>query len=445
MPETNETKKINALLYEHNLEIALKNKTLLLLEKLYQKSVLTLSPEDMAQAITGTIREDLNLEFAGIFLFKKKTDSLIPLNFSASERFLKILTKLNFLSKNIKITNIKKRNFFKQAVYEKKNNITNDLKEVWGELINEAQLEEIKKESHIKAILLYPLMAGSEVLGVLLFFLNRGYETLNAFEKESIKSFINVIALSLNKASLYKDLQNANISLQNLIKQRESLVHLITHKVKGSFTRSKYIFAEILEGTFGQVSPKMKNIVEQGLNSDNEGIATVDTVLNSANLQSGKIKYDMKPINFRKVVEEIIDVKKGPAKTKGLRLRTDIKDGNYMVLGDAFWLKEAILNLVDNSVKYTLAGSIKIKLRRLDDKVFFSIKDTGVGITDEDQKHLFEEGGRGKDSVRINVDSTGYGLFTVKLVIQAHQGKIWEKSEGKDKGSKFYIELPGQA
>ena len=241
-----------------------------------------------------------------------------------------------------------------------------------------------------------------------------------------------------------EQLARLNTNLQNLIKQRESLVHLITHKVKGSFTHSKYIFAEILEGTFGEITPKIRDIVQQGLDSDNEGLDTVDLVLNAANLQSGRIKYDMKPIDFKKIVEEIINSKKGPAKKKGLRLKVDIKDGNYTVLGDVFWLKEAVLNLIDNSVKYTLAGSIKIKLRRLEDKVFFSVKDTGVGITDEDEKNLFKEGGKGKDSSKINVDSTGYGLYTVKLVIQAHQGKIWEKSDGQNKGSAFYIELPGK-
>lgn len=442
MPKTDETKKINALLYKHNLEIALKNKTLSLLEKLYQKSILTLSPADMAQVITGIIREDLNLEFAGILLFNEETDSLIPLNFSTSERLLKTLTKVDFLLKNIEITNIKKRNFFKQAVYKEKNNITNDLKEVWEELIDEAQLEEIEKRSHIKTILLYPLMTGGNVLGALLFALNRDYETLNTFEKESIKSFINVIALSLDKAYLYKDLQDANISLKNLIKQRESLVHLVTHKVKGSFTRSKYIFAEVLEGTFGQISPKIKEIMQKGLDSDNEGINTVDLVLSASNLQGGKVKYDMKPIDFKKLAEEIIDGKTGQAKLKGLKLKTNIEDGNYTILGDIIWLKEAAQSLVDNALKYTLKGSVTVGLENKNGRVLFSVKDTGVGITEEDKKNLFTEGGRGKDSLRINVDSTGYGLYSARMVTEAHKGKIWVESEGKDKGSIFFLELP---
>jgi signal transduction histidine kinase len=64
-----------------------------------------------------------------------------------------------------------------------------------------------------------------------------------------------------------------------------------------------------------------------------------------------------------------------------------------------------------------------------------------VGITDEDKKLLFTEGGRGKNSVKVNVDSTGYGLYSVKLIMDAHKGRTWAESEGPDKGSTFYIEL----
>ena len=75
-------------------------------------------------------------------------------------------------------------------------------------------------------------------------------------------------------------------------------------------------------------------------------------------------------------------------------------------------------------------------------KIKLSVKDTGLGITAEDMEHLFTEGGRGKDSVKVNVDSTGYGLFTVKMIVEAHKGRVWAESEGAGKGSQFYVELP---
>jgi len=239
-----------------------------------------------------------------------------------------------------------------------------------------------------------------------------------------------------------EELAKLNIELENLIKQRESLVHLVTHKVKGSFTRSKYIFAGILDGTFGQISEEVKRRAEQGLESDNMGIETVDLVLNVANMAKGTVKYEMKEIDFRDILLKALTEKKDRAEAKGLKLENDIREGAYAILGDSFWLKEAINNMIENSIKYTKEGKITVGLQKAGDKIKLYVKDTGIGITPEDKKNLFTEGGRGKDSVKINVDSTGYGLFSVKLIVEAHKGRVWAESEGNNKGSTFFVELP---
>jgi signal transduction histidine kinase len=233
-----------------------------------------------------------------------------------------------------------------------------------------------------------------------------------------------------------------NVDLNKLIEQRESLVHLVTHKVKGSFTRSKYIFAGILDGTFGEISPEIRKFAQTGLDSDNLGISTVDLVLNADNLQRGVIRYKMQDIDFKELVVKLIEEKRIPIEAKGLKLESVIQNGNYNISGDNIWVKEAVNNLIENSIRYTKKGDIKINLESVDGKIKFKITDTGIGITAEDKKNLFTQGGRGKDSVKINVDSTGYGLYSVKLIVESHKGKVWAESEGEGKGSTFYIELP---
>ena len=238
-----------------------------------------------------------------------------------------------------------------------------------------------------------------------------------------------------------EQLQTLNIELENLVKQRESLMHLITHKVKGSFTHSKYIFAGILDGTFGEVNEEIKKRSNQGLEANDAGIKTVDLVLNTTNLQKGTVKYEMVKFDFRDLVAKIIGEKKIQIEQKQLTLENHLENGAFNTLGDTFWLKEAVNNLIENSVKYTPKGKITIKLENKNDKILLSVQDTGVGITEEDKKNLFTEGGRGKDSVKVNVDSTGYGLYSVKLIVEAHSGKVWAESAGAGKGSTFYLEL----
>ena len=92
-------------------------------------------------------------------------------------------------------------------------------------------------------------------------------------------------------------------------------------------------------------------------------------------------------------------------------------------------------------MKYTDQGQITVGLELKEKQVFFYVKDTGRGITDEDRKNLYTEGGRGKNSFQYNVDSTGYGLSTVKIVVEAHKGRVWEDTEA-GRGSTFWVELP---
>lgn len=226
-----------------------------------------------------------------------------------------------------------------------------------------------------------------------------------------------------------------------LLKERENLEHLISHKVKGSFTRSKFVFAEMLDGSFGELTDKMREMAQGGLDANNSGIKTVDLILNSFNLQAGVVRFEMNPLDFKSIVEEVANEKRGPAEAKGLKFEVSIEEGRFNVVGDAFWLKEVVNNLVENSTRYTLHGFIKVELKREDGKAILAVSDSGVGITEEDRANLFKQGGRGKDSVKINTDSTGYGLYSVKMILDAHKGSIDVQSSGKDQGSKFTVSL----
>src|SRR3989344_1410429 len=91
-------------------------------------------------------------------------------------------------------------------------------------------------------------------------------------------------------------------------------------------------------------------------------------------------------------------------------------------------------NELDNAVKYCPSGSVTVGLSKKDGKIILSIKDTGVGISEEDKKHLFTEGGRGKESLKVNVHSTGYGLYpssrTKFTTGQASRRGLWKRTTG---------------
>jgi len=234
---------------------------------------------------------------------------------------------------------------------------------------------------------------------------------------------------------LAHDLEKSN-------KQQIILIHFITHQIKGFVAKSRNIFSMMREGDFGPVPESMRAMVDEGFNSDTKGVNTIQEILNAANIKNGKVEYKKEPLDLKALIDEIAGDLKGAADAKGLSLVIETGSDALMYPGDRTQLTNAFKNLIDNSIKYTPKGEVRVSLAKEDKKMRFMIKDTGVGISPEDMAHLFTEGGHGKNSASINVESTGFGLYIVKNIVEAHGGRVWAESDGEGKGSRFIMELP---
>lgn len=263
-----------------------------------------------------------------------------------------------------------------------------------------------------------------------------------------------LFALSLIIGSLFIKSVHKEVRTRELIqkqeeeleasnKRQENLLHFMSHEVKGYLTKAGSAFAMIAEGDYGEVTPQLKNLVEVALADNRRGVTTVMDILSAGNLKKGTVSFTFVPFDFRAAVEQIVKDLTPSAEEKQLKISLSVGEGDYKMTGDCDQLtKHVIRNLIDNAVKYTPQGAITVTLCHIGGNIRLAVKDSGVGITDEDKKRLFTEGGRGKDSIKVNTHSTGYGLFIAKEIIVAHKGKIWAESAGPGKGSTFFAELP---
>lgn len=225
--------------------------------------------------------------------------------------------------------------------------------------------------------------------------------------------------------------------------QQTTLIHFITHQVKGFFTKSRNIFAGLAEGDFGPVPKELEGVIHEGFVNDTKAVDTVQDILKAANIRKGTLTYENKPLDLSVLIQTEAEKFAKVATNKGVELVKNIQSG-VTLTGDQEQLSHAVRNLIDNSLKYTQKGSITLSLAEENGKIRFSVKDTGVGISQKDMKKLFTEGGKGENSTKVNVDSTGYGLYIVRKIIEAHKGKVWAESEGEDKGSEFVVEFPAK-
>ena len=234
--------------------------------------------------------------------------------------------------------------------------------------------------------------------------------------------------------------------LEAVNQQQEGLLHFVSHEVKGFLTEGQNAFAGIVEGDFGEVSEKIQSLAQTALGKMRNGVSTVMDILDASNMKKGTMQFKSEQFDFKRAVETVVQDLTPAADSKNVHIELSVHDGSYTVVGDAEKMQRHVIrNLVDNAIRYTPSGSIAISLEKLGTKIRFSVKDSGIGITPEDMQHLFTEGGHGKESIKTNVNSTGYGLFVAKTVTEAHKGRIWAESEGKGKGSRFVVEISVKA
>jgi signal transduction histidine kinase len=313
---------------------------------------------------------------------------------------------------------------------------TESVQEICGIVIPETLCSTLQQNNFIRSSFAYPLMANGELQGVLLLSLNRTEKDLAEYERAAMASFVSVIAITFEKVRLYEELQYVN-------HQQESLLHFVSHEVKGYLGKSAAAFAAIIEGDFGAVPETLKTAAQGVLIDVRKGVDTVMDILDSSNMKKGTLAINKQPFDMKTAVEIVAGEQKSAADEKKLALQISIGPGTYQVLGDEDKMRRHVIrNLIDNSIKYTPAGTVTVSLTREGATIRFMVSDTGVGITPEDMARLFTEGGHGKDSVKINVHSTGYGLFIAKQIIVAQGGKIWAESDGEGKGARFIVEVP---
>jgi signal transduction histidine kinase len=235
----------------------------------------------------------------------------------------------------------------------------------------------------------------------------------------------------------------ARAEIHKLNEGQERFIHFLSHEIKGFITVARNGYASIIDGDFGPAPEPLTVFSKKAFDRLNTGVIVVESILKSANLKSGKVEFKFAPFDICSAIRKRIELAQPLLKERNLTLDAQLPDGDYIIVGDAEHLTDHVLrNLIENAIFYTPAGTIRVMLSRKANSVVFSVKDTGVGITPEDKKRLFTEGGQGANAMLVNAHSTGHGLFIAKNIVDAHNGRIWAESEGEGKGTTFYVELP---
>lgn len=230
--------------------------------------------------------------------------------------------------------------------------------------------------------------------------------------------------------------------LKETARRQVELLKFLSHEVKGHLTKSKAAFAAIVEGDYGPVAAPLVGMANMALADTQKGVETVMSILDNSNMESGEMRLEMKPFDLSARVRASVEEFRSAAVAKRLALVSSIED-QCIVNGDEQKIaRHVVRNFLDNAIRYTQKGQIDVVVEKMNGFARISVADTGVGIDANDVPKLFTQGGHGEHSRDVNPESTGYGLFIAKQIVEKHGGRIWARSQGAGFGSTFFAEFP---
>lgn len=263
------------------------------------------------------------------------------------------------------------------------------------------------------------------------------------FGHSLVKSIIKEIKTREDMEKLAFDLEEANIELSRLSKAKSEFISIASHQLRTPLTAIKGYVSMILEGSYGKMPEKAKSRLENVFTSNERLIDLVNNLLSISRIESGKIKLEPEKASIEEIIDGVIfDLKINADKKKIALNFNKPKKPIPDILLDKDKIRQVILNLIDNAIKYTQEGSIDVMLEVLTRKLKIKIIDTGGGMEKEELTKLFQSFSRGTVGTKTHTEGAGLGLYIARLFVEMHKGKIWAESEGKGKGSTFYIELP---
>lgn len=226
-------------------------------------------------------------------------------------------------------------------------------------------------------------------------------------------------------------------------KMKSEFVSIVSHQLKAPLAGIRWSMDILLDSKSKMPDSNQEEYLKDIQENTTRMIKLVSDLLDVSRIESGKMDINIQEVDLRKIAEDTAKEFNSFAKANNVELKLDI-DGNInKVKTDPIRIKLVVQNFIDNAIKYIgdKKGLIKICLRNEGENVFCSVTDNGVGISEKEQKNIFDKFFRGSGIVKKQTIGTGLGLYIAKAAVESSEGEVGFSSE-EGKGSVFWFRLP---
>jgi signal transduction histidine kinase len=292
-----------------------------------------------------------------------------------------------------------------------------------------------------RSMLAVPLVREDRILGA--FVVRR--RTPGTFPQptvELVETFAGQSALAIQNARLFQELARKSQELEVASRHKSEFLANMSHELRTPLNAVIGFSDVLLDRLFGDLNPKQEEYLHEIRQSGRHLLELLNDILDLSKVEAGKMQLELERTSLRDSLENGISMVSERASRQGLSLSLDVRDDVDEVVADPLRLKQVILNLLTNAVKFTPSGGhIDTSAERVADEIHVSVKDSGVGIAEGDQVRIFEAFQQGRRDISASAEGTGLGLTLSRQIIELHGGRLWVDSR-LGEGSTFTFAIP---
>jgi signal transduction histidine kinase len=238
-------------------------------------------------------------------------------------------------------------------------------------------------------------------------------------------------------------LEKANERLKEVDRQRSEFISIASHQLRTPMTVIKGYLSLALEGAYGRVGPTLRDKLELVFSMNDRLVHMIGNMLNMSRIEKGKIEYLCSEFDVRQVAAQVVDEMSTKAKQKGLAARLVGPEARPVIgYGDPDKVREVLVNLMDNAIKYSKKGTVTVRVKRAAGAAVVTVEDRGIGIAPDDARNLFRRFYRGKQEDGGRESGTGLGLYICARFMKDMGGSIGIARTAPGKGTTFEVRVP---
>jgi PAS domain S-box-containing protein len=239
-------------------------------------------------------------------------------------------------------------------------------------------------------------------------------------------------------------LEEANAQLEEVSRLKSEFLANTSHELRTPLNGMIGFLQLVLDGMCDSPEEE-RDFLQQALQCSRHLLGLINDVLDIAKIEAGKLSLEIEAVDVRALFGEVYTLTHVQADQKGLALKFDVPEHcTHAVRGDFGKIKQVLVNLLGNSLKFTSKGSITVRATERADfgHYIFEVIDTGIGVPEDRQKVIFEKFTQGDGSTTRKYGGTGLGLAICRSLVELMGGIINVESEGPGKGTRMFFSLP---